>query len=147
MVLMGLENVPHTAGRKVTFVEVEGKHANRCLILERFLSNHLKRSCLMYSTFANKAGLRRISGSHSGGYGEFIFWDITSYNPLKFNRTWSSETSVDFKQTTRSYADYSGRAVSGIRRLRPLERWDRGLESHSRHGCLRLYCACVALCR
>jgi hypothetical protein len=32
--------------------------------------------------------------------------------------------------------------------LRSLERWDRGFESHSRHGCLcaRLFCACVALC-
>jgi hypothetical protein len=27
--------------------------------------------------------------------------------------------------------------------LRPLERWDRGFESHSRHGCLCLFCVCI----
>jgi hypothetical protein len=29
-----------------------------------------------------------------------------------------------------------------------IERWDRGFESHSRHGCLyvRLFCVCVVLC-
>jgi hypothetical protein len=32
--------------------------------------------------------------------------------------------------------------------IRSLERWDRGFESHSRHGCLcvRLFCVCVVLC-
>jgi hypothetical protein len=33
--------------------------------------------------------------------------------------------------------------------LRSLERWYRGFESHSRHGCLycvRLFCVCVVLC-
>jgi hypothetical protein len=32
--------------------------------------------------------------------------------------------------------------------LRSLEHWDRGFESHSRHGCLcvRLFCVCVVLC-
>jgi hypothetical protein len=32
--------------------------------------------------------------------------------------------------------------------LHPLKRWDRGFESHSRHGCLcvRLFCVCVVLC-
>jgi hypothetical protein len=33
--------------------------------------------------------------------------------------------------------------------LRSLERWDRGFESRSRHGCLfcvRLFCVCVVLC-
>jgi hypothetical protein len=32
--------------------------------------------------------------------------------------------------------------------LRLLERWDRGFESLSRHGCLyiRLFCVCVVLC-
>jgi hypothetical protein len=29
-----------------------------------------------------------------------------------------------------------------------LKHWDRGFESHSKHGCLfvRLFCVCVALC-
>jgi hypothetical protein len=33
--------------------------------------------------------------------------------------------------------------------LRLLEHWDRGFESHSRHGCMhcvRLFCVCVVLC-
>jgi hypothetical protein len=33
-------------------------------------------------------------------------------------------------------ADHSGLAVWGIKYLHPLEHWDRGFESHSRHGCL-----------
>jgi hypothetical protein len=40
-------------------------------------------------------------------------------------------------------ADHSGRAVYGMKCLRPLEHWHRGFESHSRHGCLRLFCVCV----
>jgi hypothetical protein len=35
------------------------------------------------------------------------------------------------------FADHSGRSV--MKCLRPLESWDRGFESHSRHGCLLLY--------
>jgi hypothetical protein len=35
-------------------------------------------------------------------------------------------------------ADHSGRAVKGMNCFRSLERWNRGFESHSRHGCL--YC-------
>jgi hypothetical protein len=31
--------------------------------------------------------------------------------------------------------------------LHPLERWDRGFESYSKHGnCVRLFCVCVVLC-
>jgi hypothetical protein len=39
-------------------------------------------------------------------------------------------------------ADHSGCAV-----FARFERWDRGFESHSRHGCLcvRLFCVCVVL--
>jgi hypothetical protein len=48
-----------------------------------------------------------------------------------------------FTQVTEFSADHSGRAVWGINRLRSLERWDRGFESHSRHGCL--YSVCVFL--
>jgi hypothetical protein len=44
--------------------------------------------------------------------------------------------------------DHSGHAVSGINRLRSLERLDRGFESHSKHGCLcvHLFCVRVLLC-
>jgi hypothetical protein len=38
--------------------------------------------------------------------------------------------------------------LTGMNRLRPLEHWDRGFESHSRHGCLycvRLFCVSVVL--
>jgi hypothetical protein len=32
-------------------------------------------------------------------------------------------------------ADHNGRAVCGMKCLRLPKRWDRGFESHSRHGC------------
>jgi hypothetical protein len=49
--------------------------------------------------------------------------------------------------TDGKFPDHSGRAVYGMNCLRPLEHWDRGFESHSRHGCLcaftlRLYSVC-----
>jgi hypothetical protein len=40
-------------------------------------------------------------------------------------------------------ADQSGRAVEGMKCLRPLEHWDRGFESHSRHECLCTFILCV----
>jgi hypothetical protein len=44
----------------------------------------------------------------------------------------------------------AGRAVPGMNRLPPLEHWDRGSESHWRHGrldvCVRLFCVYVVLC-
>jgi hypothetical protein len=46
-------------------------------------------------------------------------------------------------------ADHSGRPVCSMNCLRSLERWDRGFELHSRHGCLycvRLFIVCVVLC-
>jgi hypothetical protein len=45
------------------------------------------------------------------------------------------------------HAEHSGRAVWSMNCVRWLERWDRGFESHSRHGCLclRLICVCVVL--
>jgi hypothetical protein len=45
-------------------------------------------------------------------------------------------------------ADFSGLAVWGMNRFRPLEHWDHGFESHSRHGCLCvcLFCVSAVLC-
>jgi hypothetical protein len=40
-------------------------------------------------------------------------------------------------------ADHSSRAVWGMKCLRSLEHWDRGFESHSRHGCLSLFILCL----
>jgi hypothetical protein len=40
-------------------------------------------------------------------------------------------------------ADRSGRAVLGMNRLRPLEHWHRGFESHSGHGCLFVFILCL----
>jgi hypothetical protein len=51
--------------------------------------------------------------------------------------------------TIPSCADHSSRAVWGMNCVRSLEGWDRGFESHSRHGCLYrvcLFCVCVVLC-
>jgi hypothetical protein len=36
-------------------------------------------------------------------------------------------------------ANHSGHAVQDMNRLRPLEHWGRGFESHSRHGCLYMF--------
>jgi hypothetical protein len=38
-----------------------------------------------------------------------------------------------------TFADHSGRAVYGMKCLRPLEHWDWGFESHSMHGCLFVF--------
>jgi hypothetical protein len=40
-------------------------------------------------------------------------------------------------------ADHSGRADKGMNCLPPLERWDRGFESHSRQVCLPAFILCV----
>jgi hypothetical protein len=40
-------------------------------------------------------------------------------------------------------AGHSGRAACGMKCLRPFEHWDRGFESHSRRGCLCLFCVYV----
>jgi hypothetical protein len=51
-----------------------------------------------------------------------------------------------------SYLEYIlclSRWLCGVRhKLSSLEFWDRGFESHSRHGsvCVRLFCVCVILC-
>jgi hypothetical protein len=43
---------------------------------------------------------------------------------------------------------FSPNAVYGVWGLRPLEQWDRGFESiWGMDVCLRLFCACVDLCR
>jgi hypothetical protein len=41
------------------------------------------------------------------------------------------------------FANHSGRANEGMKYLRPLEHWDRGFESHSRHGCLFVFILCL----
>jgi hypothetical protein len=45
--------------------------------------------------------------------------------------------------------NHSGSAVSDMNRLRPFERWDRGFESHSKHGCLCAFILylCCSVCR
>jgi hypothetical protein len=40
-------------------------------------------------------------------------------------------------------ADRSGRTVKGMNRLRQLQHWDRGFESHSRHECLFAFILCL----
>jgi hypothetical protein len=43
-------------------------------------------------------------------------------------------------------ADHSGRAMKDTKILHRLKHWDRGFESQSSHGCLRLFCVCAVLC-
>jgi hypothetical protein len=40
-------------------------------------------------------------------------------------------------------ANRSGHAVQGMNCLRSLEHRDRGLESHSRHGCMSTFILCL----
>jgi hypothetical protein len=40
-------------------------------------------------------------------------------------------------------ADHSGRVVEGMNRLLLLEHWDRGFQSHTRHGGLCAFILCV----
>jgi hypothetical protein len=42
-------------------------------------------------------------------------------------------------------AGHSSRAVWSMNRLRSLEHWDRGFESHSRHGCMCTFILCMLL--
>jgi hypothetical protein len=46
-------------------------------------------------------------------------------------------------------ADHSGRAVKGMNCLLPLKHWDRGFESHLRHGylCAFILRLCYPVCR
>jgi hypothetical protein len=50
---------------------------------------------------------------------------------------------MEFVTRIRHMAGHSGCAVYGMHCLRSLEHWDRGFESHLKHGCLRLFCVCV----
>jgi hypothetical protein len=86
---------------------------------------------------------------------------------LKMEATCSSETWINFQRTTRFISQkielfippavrtsnptdtniHISAKYETIYCLRSLERWDRGFESHSRHGCLcALFCVCVVLC-
>jgi hypothetical protein len=49
----------------------------------------------------------------------------------------------------KNVSDHSGRAVWGTNCLRSLEHWDRGFQSHSRHGCMCAFilCSCCPACR
>jgi hypothetical protein len=66
----------------------------------------------------------------------------------------SSKTTVNFYRTTRRRpAEHNilqsfSTPISDTNCLRPLEHWDHGFKSHSRHEYLyvRLFCVCVVLC-
>jgi hypothetical protein len=48
-------------------------------------------------------------------------------------------TGATLPYVSTAIADHSGRAVHGMRSLRPLEHWNLWFESHSRHGCLSVF--------
>jgi hypothetical protein len=71
------------------------------------------------------------------------------YGRAEGNPSLSRQLNFGFSVCSQSFVDHSERAVYGMMNcLRSLENWDRGFESHSRHGCLcvRLFCVCVILC-
>jgi hypothetical protein len=57
---------------------------------------------------------------------------------------WKRVLFIRNREQIHDLAVYSGRAVQGMKWLRPLEYWDRGFESNSRHGCLSacILCSC-----
>jgi hypothetical protein len=77
-------------------------------------------------------------------------WVSNDYNHDRYSlRAIARYTSVfvNFLPPRCYTAYHNGRAVYGVNCLRLLERWDRGFESYSRHGCL--YCVrlfSVVLC-
>jgi hypothetical protein len=74
--------------------------------------------------------LRPVCGIHS----ETRRWQIYLRRKKKIRVNVNKNAKLYSVRLTR--ADHSGRAVWGIKWLRSLERWDRGFESHSKHGCL-----------
>jgi hypothetical protein len=58
------------------------------------------------------------------------------------------EVEQNIALSSSSIADHSGRAVQGMNSLLSLEHWDRGFESHSKHGymCAFILCLCCSVC-
>jgi hypothetical protein len=56
---------------------------------------------------------------------------------------WVKFPSLQYDGLTDPFADHSGRTFWGMKCLRSLEHWDRGFESHSRHGCLFAFILCL----
>jgi hypothetical protein len=86
-----------------------------------------------------------------------IYWALqhtTRDYTLQTNITVSHASQItigltrSFQSVTVFIANHSGRAVWTMNCLCLLERWDRGFESQSRHGYIRvrLFCVCVVLC-
>jgi hypothetical protein len=83
-------------------------------------------------------------------YRSLWFWDyfMTLFHPCKLcSSNAKGKIIMNYQSIKMWKADHGGRAVWGMNCLRPLERWDRGFESYSRHECLcvRLFCAYVVL--
>jgi hypothetical protein len=79
-------------------------------------------SCLISQTFASYP-------VHSAPRPQFLYSFLNVPSQFSFLRE--------------KHADHSGHAVYGMNRLRSLEHWDLGFESHSRHGCLCTFILCV----
>jgi hypothetical protein len=65
---------------------------------------------------------------------------------IEWNRTLINDIHLEFALVDFHIVGHGGLAVWGMNRLRSLERWDRGSESHSRHGCLCAFILFVVLC-
>jgi hypothetical protein len=72
-----------------------------------------------------------------------IFLSAASYISWEGSSGVSRSKRVILMHVNRVDADHSGRVVYSMNCLRSLERWDRGFESHSRHGCLCAFILCV----
>jgi hypothetical protein len=70
---------------------------------------------------------------------------------IKRTVVWSSEIQITTKRKKKEIKrmkgdqidDHSGRAVLGMNCLRSFKHWDRGFESHSRHGSLSAFLLCL----
>jgi hypothetical protein len=81
-----------------------------------------------------------------------LFFRISPKSNVNVNNGFKSYFLLSFPLFSCLYvssADHSDRAGQGMNSLRSLEHWDRGFESHSRHGCLCAFilCLCCSVCR
>jgi hypothetical protein len=70
--------------------------------------------------------------------------NVRSYASIEPTSLWSGAYVI--KHGDNFTADDSGRGVWVMNRIRSLGRWDRGSESHSRHGCLCAFILFVLSC-
>jgi hypothetical protein len=100
-------------------------------------------------------GCRKNNGGVSGGSGSRQPSSTLNVAPFRLSTQAVSRAATSKMAHPRilqdllwKSADHGGRTVEGVNCVRPLERWDREFQSHSRHGCLCAFilCLCCPVC-